>query len=139
MLYNIFVHCYNTIYLLLYSVNLLHCLLIHFYVVLISSYNYSGSYNGFNAFNVSCVGSEQELLNCSHSTRTASCSRTVAVNCNSSCTHGDMRLVGGRTPSEGRMEVCVNGLWKIVCDSSFGTNDVKVACRHLGFTNHSGK
>ena len=29
-----------------------------------------------------------------------------------SCTHGDVKLVDGSVPSEGRVEMCVDGRWR---------------------------
>ena len=51
------------------------------------------------------------------------------------CSDGDLRLEGGRTVSEGRVEICWNGTWRAVCgdgweDSNLNAN---VVCRQLGF------
>ena len=49
-----------------------------------------------------------------------------------SCTTGDLRLLGGSTQYEGRVEICNNNVWGTVCDDSWGTNDAIVVCRQLG-------
>lgn len=49
------------------------------------------------------------------------------------CTEGDMRLAGGETPREGRVEICLEGQWGTVCDTFWGSPDAQVACRQLGF------
>ena len=50
-----------------------------------------------------------------------------------SCTHGAVRLVGGRSSNEGRVEICINGVWGTVCHSSWSSSDARVVCRQLGF------
>ena len=44
-----------------------------------------------------------------------------------------MRLVGGAYSHEGRIEICINGVWGTVCDDDWGNDDAKVACRQLGY------
>ena len=44
-----------------------------------------------------------------------------------------MRLVGGSTPREGRVEVRINGQWSSVYDANWEDKDAAVVCRHLGY------
>ena len=44
-----------------------------------------------------------------------------------------MRLVGGSTSSEGRVEVSNGGDWGTVCDNYWGIDKAKVLCRSLGY------
>lgn len=46
---------------------------------------------------------------------------------------GDIRLAGGNTMYEGRLEICHNNLWGTVCDDFLGRPDNAVVCRQLGF------
>ena len=50
-----------------------------------------------------------------------------------SCVDGDIRLVNGLNPLEGRLEICFNKAWGTVCHNRFSTEDATVACNQLGF------
>ena len=49
------------------------------------------------------------------------------------CGSGDVRVVNGFIPNDGRVEVCQNDSWIPVCDGGWGNNDARVVCRQLGF------
>ena len=57
-------------------------------------------------------------------------SNTLAETCSS---HGAIRLVGGSTWREGRIEICLNSVWGTVCDNFWGNLDAQVTCRQLGY------
>ena len=50
-----------------------------------------------------------------------------------SCTHGELRLVGGPNIRQGRLEICVNKAWGSVCSSGFFDEDAAVACAQMNF------
>ena len=52
----------------------------------------------------------------------------------SQCVEQSIRLRGGSTPFEGRVEVCLGGGWGTVCDDGWSYYDAIVTCRQLGFS-----
>ena len=50
------------------------------------------------------------------------------------CTTGQLRLVGGNIPNEGRVEICIDNEWGTVCDNGWSSTDATVVCRQLGYS-----
>ena len=56
------------------------------------------------------------------------------------CNETDVRLVGGQSPHEGGVEICLNGVWGSVCAERYGwqrdhwdIREARVVCRQLGY------
>ena len=81
---------------------------------------------------VACTGSETRLSSCSHST-TNNCGHSEDASVRCRCADGDVSLVGGTGQHEGRVQVCINGVWGTVCDDSWSINDAIVVCRQLRY------
>ena len=82
---------------------------------------------------VVCSGTESKLTSCTH-TSYHNCvhDKDASVRCR--CANGELTLVGGSGPHEGRVHVCKNGVWGTVCDDGWTSSDTVVVCRQLGLT-----
>ena len=91
--------------------------------------------------NLGCTGSEASVLDCPSdglfNIGTCTHGDDVGVECQEECETGDIRLRGGMTRYEGRVEICIDRVWGTVCDDFWGTVDAAVACRQLGYSEHS--
>ena len=55
----------------------------------------------------------------------------VSVGCP---TNGEVRLLEGNSPLEGRVEVCKDSNWNGICDAGWNDADARIICRQLGFS-----
>ena len=56
-----------------------------------------------------------------------------------SCVNGEVRLSDGADSSQGRVEVCIGGVWGTICDNSWDVFDASVVCRQLNLPSSSEK
>ena len=57
---------------------------------------------------------------------------TVHGSTYSNCTNRAIRLVGGSTANEGRVEVCINNAWGTITYFD-GGNEARTVCNQLGY------
>ena len=86
-----------------------------------------------NGLRLSCTGNEEHLLNCTCAPD-HNCWHDASVNCTvAECTEGAVRLVGGMSETEGRVEICLGGNWYRMCDSDSLYKEARVVCKQLGY------
>ncbi|XP_035814091.1 lysyl oxidase homolog 3B isoform X2 [Amphiprion ocellaris] len=86
---------------------------------------------------VKCVGQERSIWNCPFKNITMEdCQHMedAAVRCNIPYMglENTIRIVGGRSSYEGRVEVQVGSKWGTVCSTGWTTKEAMVVCRQLG-------
>ena len=92
---------------------------------------------------VECEGHESKLVECQNFGpfhHSAACEGAdIGVRCGQppECHEGSLRLEGGVTQELGRLEMCVNGVWGVVCNKDWDDRDSAVVCKELGFNSQS--
>ncbi|XP_069833151.1 lysyl oxidase homolog 3 isoform X2 [Dendropsophus ebraccatus] len=86
---------------------------------------------------VRCTGTEESIFDCQYKNITQEdCkhSEDAAVKCNTPYLGYDktIRIIGGRTQFEGRVELKLGNSWGYLCSDGWNTKEAMVACRQLG-------
>ncbi|CAI8051100.1 Deleted in malignant brain tumors 1 protein [Geodia barretti] len=88
-----------------------------------------------------CLGNETTLLSCRHdgvgfhNCQHSEDASVICLAAEERCIEGDVRLMNGDYPNEGRVEICISNHWGTVCDYLFDASDARVVCNQLGYTN----
>lgn len=82
-------------------------------------------------YGVHCHGNENTLYDCPHYSNESNTIYDHKYDVGVACM--DIRLVGGSSPSNGRVEVNFGEGWGTVCDDNWDDNEARVVCRMLGY------
>ena len=116
-------------------------------------YQYTSELTNSLVKNISCSGRESTLSECTvhEGDCLTQCPRNIGLKCfgkhtvvysrlmsmfviePTGCGEGAVRLNGGDIEQEGRVEVCVNGVWGSICDYGWDKTDAHVICKQLGY------
>jgi deleted-in-malignant-brain-tumors protein 1 len=87
--------------------------------------------------NLECGGYEGTISDCpKQSYGSFSCSRNnvAGLICSDDCLESDLRLVFGRDPYEGTIEVCHYNTWGLISDVGWSDNEAEVICRQMNYS-----
>ncbi|XP_072016052.1 scavenger receptor cysteine-rich domain-containing protein DMBT1-like [Amphiura filiformis] len=112
----------------------------------IGGVQFAGGFGQILLDDLECTGAESSLGSCSNGgwyNHNCDHSEDAGVVCLAAYSVGTsqapwtymapVRLVGGATPNEGRVEVNYHGEWGSICDDSWDIDDGHVICRQLGY------
>ena len=88
---------------------------------------------GFDTINNIVVDTEISCQRRKHLCTTVYLNKLV-INSIASCSDGDLKLVGGESESDGRLEICLNKRWTTINGRGWTKTDTKVACNQLNYS-----